>query len=302
VPSIQKAVVNPTPHRIGVASSNAHERTHQSSIPAHLAVTVDGPITLQTASSRLCIPSTSSCLPSDAVPLLSVAGVIVAALIAGRHAVHAATKTAAGALAAAQEQARAAQEAALKQSGAALEAQRIALRGTADRERENRERASLARRKRLAPLLKDLARGYATLGTIPGAADDKKTMTWRVEQLQTFAADDRLIELLTADEADALHEAVDRCKSTYNLLLEYDATIRKTKNDTQANYYAKLSQRQARIALSAIRSVVVALHDPVGEALVDGLLNDLPDPDTRKAQSASSANPGTSGSPSASPP
>jgi len=102
-------------------------------------------------------------------------------------------------------------------------------------------------------------------------------MTWRIAQLEKCAADDRLIEMLSDTESDALFDSVDVCKFAYQMLLDFDMRFVKADNDTARTFYRKRSREFAMIALRQIRLLVDALNDPVATTRVDELIKDLKD-------------------------
>jgi hypothetical protein len=118
-------------------------------------------------------------------------------------------------------------------------------------------------------------------------------MTWRVSQLEDYTCDDRLVEMLSEREADALYEAIDSVKSIYERLLDFDSRVERADTDEQRKFYSDQCARHAILVLKPIKSLLSALNEPNGEKTVQYLIDNLPKPDDVKERNSAAVQPAT---------
>lgn len=235
----------------------AAAQTAAVQVPPHLVVTVEPP-RKDTNATQLCVPHTLYCLPNESIPLLSVLGVIVAAVIAGRFAVRAAATQAKGAIDAAQEQSKAAIGAAANQAAAIIKSQTLSIDAMRAERNASRDRLIRVRRRRLRELLGLLGRDFRYLGTLPD--EDYPTQTERhVAHLAEYLTDGDFLAELSDEQSKSLDLAFDKCKSSLDSIVHFRARLSALKGSDNGSRVLDQCKRQAIFALESLQKLAQAL-------------------------------------------
>jgi hypothetical protein len=244
--------------------------------PINVTVTVNRPIAL--ANQQVCI-SGRFCLDSAYVPFLSVLAVLLAALVAGRYAVLAATKQADGAYRAAREQSEASIKAAMQQAEAILEVQLRANQHAETLRRQADERVARAKRRRLVPLLRDLSMGFWYLATTP-LSPWSDVMDWRMSELERYSENDFFIEMFTDDQAFMLYKLIDSAKSNYILLQQFKVNLHGELTDEGREDNESRAHIHGRYVLERALALLNSLDEKKAVSWVKRLLEDIPSKET----------------------